>query len=1006
MLWARFRARVAERWRARALQQSALFDEAFYRGEYPDVASAGVDALLHCVRHGVTEDRQPNALFDIAWYRARYREELVASGLDPITHYIREGAQKGFDPHPLFDGALYARENPESVEGGSTALSHYLVQGEGRGRRPNAVFDPLWYREQNPDLAAWQQPLLAHYARFGEREGRRPHPLFHVGWYRQQHAEKLAAAGLEPLAHFLRGGSEEGCDPNPLFQIEWFRVRYRDELGAAQLDPLTYYWREGRTARCNPHPLFDAAWYRGWYADTLGADAEALCHYLDTGAACGYTPNPVFNPAWYLARYGVSLAPGETPFAHFARKGAPRGCRPGPLFDFCIQFFRDCDPQREAESPLGGWFYADTQRLATPGLELPIALPQAPAPRASIVIPHFGPPALVLACLRAISRAETQTPYEVIVVVDDPERGGAEVVAAIPNLRVIRNSQNEGFVAACNRGAETARGVELVFLNDDTLPADGWLDELVATRERFPEAGIVGAKLLFPNGLLQEAGGIVRSDGRAENFGFDSNPEAPQYAFARPVDYASAAALLVERRLFEELGGFDDAFRPAFYEDTDLAFRARERGRTTVYQPGAVVVHFGGTSYGRDPSAGLKRYQTLHRDTFCDRHALQLGGQPAPDVASEEAALARFRRHALVLDATMLTPDRDSGSLRMFHFLRLLQRFGYHVSFSPVDRSCPEAYVTLLRRWGIDVLVPPHLQSLEAWFEAWGWRQDLCVLSRPTAAEHWLNRAQLLCPRALLLYDTVDLHFLRRARELALRGVSGLPGSTKDQELRAARRADAVLAVSEVDRQLLLKEDPSLRVHVLSNIHELAPTRASFSEREGILFIGSFRHAPNRDAVQWFVHEVLPLVHLEIPQLRLHVIGSDMPEEVQMLGGDRVTIEGYVPDVTPWFERCRVSVAPLRYGAGVKGKVNQSMSHGVPCIATTVAAEGMELVAGQDVLIADDAKHFAAAVLDLYRDEELWKRLAENGLRNIERVFSVEAAERALAEILRVHGRS
>jgi glycosyltransferase involved in cell wall biosynthesis len=171
-----------------------------------------------------------------------------------------------------------------------------------------------------------------------------------------------------------------------------------------------------------------------------------------------------------------------------------------------------------------------------------------------------------------------------------------------------------------------------------------------------------------------------------------------------------------------------------------------------------------------------------------------------------------------------------------------------------------------------------------------------------------------------------------------------------------------------------------------------------------MLFIGGFRHAPNGDAICWFVREVLPLVHRELPDLRLHILGSDVPDEVRALASDRVAVEGYVADVQPFFERCRLSIAPLRYGAGVKGKINQSMSHGVPCVATTVAVEGMELRPGEDVLVADDAEAFAARVVELYRNEALWRRLSANSLRNVERFFSVQVAERNLQAILREHG--
>ncbi|MCZ7618788.1 MAG: glycosyltransferase [Myxococcota bacterium] len=979
-----------------------LFDGRWYRLQHPEVDESGLGPMRHWLRVGGAAGFDPHPLFDTSWYRGQ-QPDAEASGFDPLTHYLEVGAPARSSPHPLLDARWYARENPDAEARGLTPLEHYVLEGEARGVRPNPLFAPDYYREQNPDLRQHPVPLLAHYAKRGWRECRRPHPLFDPTWYPSQ----PAVAGLrgDPLAHWLHEGRAAGADPHPLLDAQWYRAQH-PELEEETGDPLAHWEAIGARAGFDPHPFFDTAWYRTYHVSAFDAGADPLRHYCEEGHLHGWLPNPFFDPDWYLTRYRIQLRPRETPLTRFARDGAIRGHRPGPLFDFCARFLRDSDPEREAESPLAGWSQSRYRRLSVAGAGLAISLPDVSSPRVSVVVPAFGPISRTLACLRSIGQAETRASYEVIVVDDEPGRGLHSALRDVAFLRWVCNARNEGFVESCNRGAREARGEELVFLNNDTLVTDGWLDQLLATREAFPEAGIIGPKLLYPNGRLQEAGGIVFRDGHAANFGLGGDPSAPGYDTARPVDYVSGAALLIRRELFEELGGFDPVFRPAFYEDTDLCFRVRTRGLATVYQPGSVVIHFGGASYGHDSIDGLKRHQVEHRDVFLARWADALEAQPASTAEPEEAALGGFRRFALVLDATTITPDQDSGSLRMFHVLGLLRRAGYHVTFIPHDLSRPEQYVRRLRAHGIEAWAPPHLYAIDEVLERIGWRIDLAILSRPDVAERWMDPVRLLCPRATILYDTVDLHFLRRDRELALRGDTSMTESPKQAELEAARRADATLVVSDADREQLLAEDPRLRVHVLSNIHELHPTTTPFCEREGVLFIGGFRHAPNVDAIQWFVAAVLPLIHREIPDLRLHVVGSAVPDEVRALASDRVVIEGYVPDVQPLFARCRLSVAPLRYGAGVKGKVNQSMSFGVPCVLTTIAAEGMELVAGEDALVADDAEAFAAEVVRLYRDESLWKRLAEGSLRNIERVFSVAVAEKKLHAILAEHGQA
>ena len=149
------------------------------------------------------------------------------------------------------------------------------------------------------------------------------------------------------------------------------------------------------------------------------------------------------------------------------------------------------------------------------------------------------------------------------------------------------------------------------------------------------------------------------------------------------------------------------------------------------------------------------------------------------------------------------------------------------------------------------------------------------------------------------------------------------------------------------------------------------------------------------------VGDVLPLIHAELPDVKLHIVGSEMPEEIEQLASERVVVHGYVEDVEPLFERSRLSVAPLRYGSGVKGKVNQSMSLGVPCVATSIAAEGIEAKHGEEIVIADGAESFAAAVLDLYQDDDAWRAISEQSVRCLDRTFSRAVAEQHLQDIVR-----
>jgi GT2 family glycosyltransferase/glycosyltransferase involved in cell wall biosynthesis len=1026
------------------LLPAALFDPEYYRSRYDDLQSLESSFLVHYVRFGRKETRSPNALFDPVWYLEQQSQTLLEGEdalshyllrgdtqnawphplFDPeyysdqhpelpceqgvrLRHYLEHGGYDGSDPHPLFCSEFYQEQEPCTQAPRQGLLLHYLSEGEAQGLKPNPLFDPAYYAAHSPEALHQPLPMLVHFARWGGFAGRAPCALFDARLYLARNPKLTSASPpVDPLTHYLKEGAKSGESPHPAFDVNWYREQYYQEVRDSRLEPLSHFVTLGGDLGFDPHPLFDSCWYSDAYASYLSNDEIPFLHYLDRGETMGCQPSPFFDLEYYKKTYAVNLTLGETLFGRFCRKAREQGQRPSPLFDECVRFFRtrELAEGRHRENPAAGFFSEDWAWLGCPNAEMALDLPQFKKPRVSIIIPVFGQRAYTRACLRSIAEAKTEASFEVIVVDDGSPEAEYRDFDQIPNLRVVRNEANLGFLHSCNRGAAQARGEELVFLNNDTLVTDEWLDALLETRLAFPKAGLIGSRLLFPNGRLQEAGSAVWSDASAFNYGSGGDPEEPAYRFARKTDYVSAASVLVARSLFENLGGFDEIYAPAFYEDTDLAFRVRDAGFDVVVQPASNVIHFGGASHGRDINQGLKRYQKSNQQTFHARWKETLQSHFEPETDREQAALQRGTRRALVLDSTLLTPDQDSGSLRMFNLIRVLSRLGYAVTFVPADLHNKKPYVDRLTRYGIHVVCQPHCTSVQAFLEKSGKDFDLCIVSRPDTAARWLSAVKLLCPHATVLYDMVDFHHLRRERELSLTGKSGLPASIKKDEIEAAKSAHGVIAVSDFDRDRLLEYVPEATAFVVSNIHEIEVEVATFAERSGVMFIGCFSHPPNTDAVVWFVEEVLPRIHAVIPDLVFHVIGRDAPGDVTELASEHVRIEGYLEDVQPFLAGCRLSVAPLRYGAGVKGKVNQSMAHGLPCVATPVAVEGMDAKWDSEILVAETAEGFAAHVISLYRDEAIWREIATQSIRNIERTFSMEVAEQKLREIENFYG--
>jgi len=628
----------------------------------------------------------------------------------------------------------------------------------------------------------------------------------------------------------------------------------------------------------------------------------------------------------------------------------------------------------------------------------PFALPHAASatPRASIVIPVFNHFAHTLACLRALAAHPPAADCEILVVDDGSSDDTASALAQIEGLRYHRRRENGGFIAACNDGAALARGEFLVFLNNDTVPQPGWLDALLDTFDAHANVGLVGAQLLYPDGRLQEAGGVVFSDGSAWNYGRFGAADDPRYSYVRDVDYASGAAIAIPRALFLRLGGFDARYAPAYYEDTDLAFAVRGAGLRVLYQPAARVVHDEGTSSGTDTASGAKAYQLRNRDRFAARRGAALAGHLPPGTLPTPALLHRQQRQVLVIDALTPQPDRDSGSLRLVNLMRMLREGGAHVVFLPSNRMHDGRYTQALQQAGIEAWHAPHAKRAPAWLHEHGPRFDRVLVCRHYVASEFLPLLRRHAPQARILFDTIDLHYLRQRRAGELNADAMLLRTatrTREHELAVIARADTTLVVSEAERALLAIDAPQANVEVLSNLHEVAGPGLPYAQRRDLVFVGGFRHPPNVDAVRWFIDDVWPQVRAALPDVRFHCIGGDVPPEIRERGDrDGVLVHGHVADIAPYMDGCRISIAPLRFGAGVKGKVNLAMAHGQAVVATTCAIEGMHLLDGRDVLVADDAPGFAGAIVRLYDDQPLWERLAQAGLQNVRAHFSLDAA--------------
>jgi glycosyltransferase involved in cell wall biosynthesis len=331
-----------------------------------------------------------------------------------------------------------------------------------------------------------------------------------------------------------------------------------------------------------------------------------------------------------------------------------------------------------------------------------------------------------------------------------------------------------------------------------------------------------------------------------------------------------------------------------------------------------------------------------------------------------------------------------------------MQSLGAKVTFIADNLQHLEPYVSRLQQEGVEVVTAPHANSVEGFIEDHGADYDVIVLSRYYVAARYIDTVRRVAPRALLVLDTHDLHYLRTRRLAELEGSKAIAQSAlaiQQQEMDCIRRMDVTWVVSPYELEVLAREVPQATVMIQTNIHYPVERPVPFAEREGIMFVGGYRHPPNVDAALFYCREIVPRLRERLPGVVSYLIGSNPPPAVGKLEGDGIEVLGYVPEIEPWFDKCRLSVSPLRYGAGVKGKINHSMSRGLPVVATAVSVEGMHLVEGEEVLVADDPDAFADAIARLYRDETLWNRLSQAGIANVRRHFSPEAAAEPIGRV-------
>lgn len=601
----------------------------------------------------------------------------------------------------------------------------------------------------------------------------------------------------------------------------------------------------------------------------------------------------------------------------------------------------------------------------------------------SVLIPQYGQTDFTIRAVAAVRRSIGDLSID-IHVHDNGSPGGPGPVADELDVRLTRSPENLGFGPAMNQMAEAATGRFLLLLNNDTIVHPDAIRRMVDRATAESRCGAVVPLYRDFEGQPLELGGGLGEGGRAWQLFKGRTLPMGLVTTAHRADYGSAAAMLIARDVFLDFSGFDDVFAPAYYEDTDLCLRMAEQGLPTVVEPTAIVLHHEGGTAGTDVSHGLKAHQVRNRSTFVTRWGDRLADRgPVGLDRSVKAATepAPGQPRILWLGPVLPRGDRDGGGRRTLEMLGALRAQGAGVAFYARAAQDPDRYGRELSalgipwfggpaatRWVGDRRVRSEYDDLGALLSAAPW--DAVVMFTARFARRVLGQVREGAPDAAVIIDNADLHFLRhdRAREL---GIAITDPLTKDQELEAYLASDGVITSSAPEDEVLRREVEALDTHVFT----VAPPepRVLPPARDGsVLFLGNFGHPPNVDAVDYWHRDVGPrvseLVGRTVP---LHIVGAATDG---LPSGPLLDVVGWVPDLGPEFARARVFVAPLRYGAGTKGKLAEAMAYGVPVVTTPIGAEGFPPQVVDAMLIAEDADALARSTAQMLQDDDAWEQ--------------------------------
>ncbi|MGL5111456.1 MAG: glycosyltransferase [Flavobacterium sp.] len=630
-------------------------------------------------------------------------------------------------------------------------------------------------------------------------------------------------------------------------------------------------------------------------------------------------------------------------------------------------------------------------------------------PKVSIIIPFYNEEVYTWNCLHFLHQNLTNEIGFEILLIDDcsPETMDFSLIQGIT---IHRNHTNLGFLKNINKGISLAKGEYIYILNNDTEVHKDFLKELLFVFENFKNVGAVGSKLTNPNKTLQEAGSLFMKNLDIRQIVKNKKSFYPEVNYITKVDYCSGCSLLFKRKNDNgDLNLFDEQFAPAYFEETDFCFQLKYIQKKEIYYtPFSEVMHYNGISYN---SSDTNEAATIKKETLFKNNLVKFKTKWHNEISNikaqtiEERILEKYQNKSIVFFSESIpTHDKDSGSNRLKEIMSAFLELGYHVTLVCQYAYNNNTYIPFYQKMGINVffehkqytgytkyLLDQRLTPALVWFYG------------PVVFMKHIKTVKKIFPDTEMVYDMVDIHHLRhkRAIELCPSKISTRKKFLKYRklELNASKLADYVITISEFEKDYMKSICDQVKLKTISNVHYLKIKKeetSSFEERKDLLFIGS-THTPNIDALYFLYHEIMPKVWKEYPEIKVNVIGN-VDAEIKDIQHPNFVFHGFVPQIEQFFITNKLMIAPLRYGAGVKGKIGQSFEFHLPLVTTSIGAEGMKIVDNENAFVANSAIDFAEKIITLYTDKEIWTKFHDTSEKSL-RPFSRDKLKETINNI-------